>query len=374
MRFSDVIGQDRVKHHLQEMARSGHLPHALMLCGPQGAGKLPLALAYARYLLCENPGQDEACQECNGCRMMDNWTHPDLHFSFPVYKRKSTDRPVSDDFLDQWRELLRSSSYFDIETWLGSIKAENQQIVHYVYESDALQRKLALKSNQGGRKVVILWLPERMLLEMANKLLKLIEEPPLGTHFLLVTEDAEKVLGTIQSRVQCVQVPALEQNEIAEALMRNLSAEPEQARLLARVSQGNYTKALKMWRQEDEDREFFSLFVQLMRKCYMRDIREMRKWADSAAEQGRERQKRMLDFFQRMLRENFVYNFRQESLNYQTLEERQFSTKFARFINEGNVIAIMEELSDAQRDIAQNVNARMVFFDLSLKMAVWLKQ
>lgn len=374
MRFADVIGQEKVKRHLLCMVQSGQLPHALMFCGPQGVGKLPLALAFARYLLCEHPSADEACHQCNGCRMTDNWTHPDLHFSFPVYKRKSTDRPVSDDFLTQWREQLCASPYFDIETWLSDIKAENQQIVHYVFESDALQRKLALKSNQGGRKVVILWLPERMLVEMANKLLKLIEEPPLGTYFLLVTEDAENVLGTIQSRVQCVQVPALGAQEMARALMQNHGVEQAQAEMLARVAQGNYIKAQKMLANEDEERQFFDLFVQLMRKCYLRDIREMRKWADSAADLGRERQKRMLAFFQHMLRENFIFNLRQPLLNYQTPEENRFSTNFARFINERNVITIMEELSDAQRDIGQNVNARMVFFDLALKMAVQIKQ
>ncbi len=373
MKFSDVIGQEAVKQHLLHMVHSGRLPHALMFCGPQGAGKLPLALAFARYLLCEHPGADEACGYCNGCTMLKEWTHPDLHFSFPVYKRKSTDHPVSDDFLPQWRGQLAGSPYFDTESWLATIKAENQQIVHYVYESDALQRKLALKSNQGGRKVVILWLPERMVVEMANKLLKLIEEPPFGTYFLLVTEDEEKVLGTIQSRVQRVQVQPLETAEVAEALMRHRGLGREMAENLARVAQGNYIRALRLSGEEDEGRMFFSLFVQLMRKCYMRDIREMRKWTDAVSDQGRERQKRMLEFFQRMLRENFAYNFRTPSLNYQTVEEEQFSQRFARFINEKNVIGIMNEFSDAQRDIEQNVNPRMVFFDLALKLTVLIK-
>ena len=373
MRFADVIGQEAVKQHLKEMVHSGHLPHALMFCGPQGVGKLPLALAFAQYLLCENPGQDEACHMCNGCRMVEKWMHPDLHFSFPVYKRKSSDHPVSDDFVAQWRELLSSSVYFDVEDWLKVIKADNQQIVHYVYESDALQRKLALKSNQGGRKVIILWLPERMGVDMANKLLKLIEEPPLGTHFLLVTEDPENVLGTIQSRVQRIQVPALDEGEIAQALVAATGTGRERAGAMARVAQGSYVRALKLMDEDDENRLFFSLFVQLMRRCYMRDIREMRKWVNLVAEQGREQQKRMLEFFQRLLRENFIYNFNQSALNYQTLEENGFSVKFARFINEKNVIAIMEEFSDAQRDIEQNVSARMVFFDMSLKMAVLIK-
>ena len=365
MNFDNIIGQTEIKARLTEMLGSNRIPHALMFCGPKGNGKLPLALTFAKILICKD-SSDEA--------MLREWAHPDLHFSLPVYKKKSTDHPISDDFLPQWRELLAEKLYFDVEDWLCAIKAENQQIVHYVYESDALQRKLALKSNQGGKKVVILWLPERMLVEMANKLLKLIEEPPLGTHFLLVTEDAENVLGTIQSRVQCVHVPALGAQEMAQALMQRHGVGQSEAEMYARVAQGNYVKALKMLASEDEERQFFDLFVHLMRKCYLRDIREMRKWADSAAEQGRERQKRMLDFFQRMLRENFIYNFRQPQLNYQTFEESRFSTNFARFVNEKNVIPIMEELSTCQRDIEQNVNPRMVFFDFALKMIVLLIQ
>lgn len=373
MSFADVIGQEDVKRHLLEMAQSGRLPHALMFCGPLGVGKLPLALAFAQYLLCEHPGADEACGVCKGCRMAQQWTHPDLHFCFPVYKRKSTDRPVSDDFLPQWRELLSANPYFDTEDWLAQIKADNQQLVHYVYESDALQRKMALKSNQGGRKVVIIWLPERMVVEMANKLLKLIEEPPEHTNFLLVTEDEEKVLGTIRSRVQRVQVCRPSEDELAQALQQRVGLGASRAANLARVSQGNYIRAFRMAGAACEEQQFFALFVQLMRKCYMRDIREMRNLAEEMADMGREKQKLLLAFFQRTLRENFVYNFRTPSLNYQTEEEEQFSRNFARFINERNVMPLMEELADAQRDIEQNVNARMVFFDLALKMAVLVK-
>jgi DNA polymerase-3 subunit delta' len=305
--------------------------------------------------------------------MTSLWAHPDLHFSFPVYKAKSTDHPVSDDYLQQWRELISSSPYFDTEDWLEAIGAENQQIVIYVQESDNLQKKLALKSSQGGRKVVIIWLPERMMEQTANKLLKLIEEPPLGTHFLLVSQEPDLVLGTIQSRVQRINVPALPEEVISEALQERHDMPKDDADLLAHIAQGSYTEALKRMQRDSEQQLFFDLFVQLMRHSYARRIKEMHQWSLAVAELGRERQKRMLEYFQQQLRENYIYNFHQPQMNFLGREEENFSTRFAPFINERNVVGIMNELSDAQRDIAQNVSARMVFFDLALKMIVLLK-
>lgn len=373
MTFHEIIGQDAVKHHLLQMVQEDRLPHALMLCGPQGAGKLPLALVFAHYLLCQQPHDGEPCGTCADCRMADEWSHPDLHFSFPVYKQKSTDQPISDDYLQPWRQQLQDSVYFDVEQWLADIKAENQQIVHYVHESDSLQKKLALKSSQGGRRVVILWLPERMKTEMANKLLKLIEEPPTHTHFLLVSNEPDMVLGTIQSRVQRINVPALSEQEIAAALIQQRGIEPARAQELAHVAQGNYTMALKRLDAENEELLFLEFFKRLMRSSYARKIKEMHQWAQEAAALGRERQKRLLGYCQRLIRENFILNFHQPSMSYLTTDEAAFSARFAPFVNERNVIGIMDTLSDAERDIEQNVNARMVFFDLSLKMIMLLK-
>ena len=347
------------------MANGNRIPHALMFCGPKGNGKLPLALAFAKMLLCKD-NSDEV--------MLREWAHPDLHFSFPVYKKKSTDHPVSDDFLPQWRELLARKLYFDVEDWLVAIKAENQQIVHYVNESDALQQKLQLKASRGGRRVVIIWLPERMMVQAANKLLKLIEEPPTETYFLLVSEDPEKVLGTIQSRTQRLNIPKLNEEEIAQALNSVHGLREEEAKVAARVAQGSYTAALKRLETESEEKIFFDLFVQLMRMSYMRRIKDMRAWSEHVSEMGRENQKRLLEYCQRLIRENFMFNFKRQELVYETSEEAAFSTNFARFVNEKNVIPIMEELSLCQRDIEQNVNPRMVFFDFALKMIVLLIQ
>lgn len=373
MTFSDIIGQDEVKEHLVRLAKENKLPHAIMLCGPKGAGKLPLALAFAQMLLCQHPTEQGACGSCPDCRMTALWAHPDLHFSFPVYKAKSSDHPVSDDYLQQWREQITRSPYFDTEDWLEDIKAENQQIVIYVQESDNLQRKLALKSSQGGRKVVVIWLPERMMEQTANKLLKLIEEPPIGTHFLLVSQEPDLVLGTIQSRVQRVNVPPLPEDTISRALQERHGMPPEEAQLLAHIARGSYTEALKRMRYDSEQKQFFDLFTQLMRHSYARRIKEMHLWSLAVSELGRERQKRMLEYFQNQLRENFIYNFHQPRMNFLGREEENFSTRFAPFIGPHNVVGIMDELSDAQRDIAQNVSPRMVFFDLALKMIVLLK-
>ncbi len=373
MTFGDIIGQEEVKQHLIRLLAENKLPHAIMLCGPKGAGKLPLALAFAQMLLCQHPTEDGACGNCSDCHMSALWAHPDLHFTFPVYKAKSSDHPISDDYLQQWREQISRTPYFDTEDWLEDIGAENQQVVIYVQESDNLQKKLALKSSQGGRKVVIIWLPERMNEQTGNKLLKLIEEPPVGTHFLLVSQEPDLVLGTIQSRVQRINVPALPEQVISQALQERYAMPQDNANLLAHIAQGSYTEALKRMQRDSEQQQFFDLFVQLMRHSYARRIKEMHQWSLAVSELGRERQKRMLEYFQQQLRENFIYNFHQPQMNFLGREEENFSTRFAPFINERNVVGIMNVLSDAQRDIAQNVSPRMVFFDLALKMIVLLK-
>lgn len=362
-----------MKQHLMRLLMENKLPHAIMLCGPRGAGKLPLALAFAQTLLCQHPTDDGACGSCSDCQMTSLWAHPDLHFSFPVFKGKSTDHPVSEDFLPQWREQISRCPYFDTEEWLEDIGAENQQIVIYVQESDNLQKKLALKSSQGGRKVVVIWLPERMNEQTGNKLLKLIEEPPVGTYFLLVSQEPDMVLGTIQSRVQRINVPALPEEDISKALQERHSMPEEDANLLAHIAQGSYTEALKRMQNDSEQQQFFDLFVQLMRHSYARRIKDIHQWSLVVSELGRERQKRMLEYFQQQLRENFIYNFHKPQINFLGREEENFSTRFAPFINQHNVVGIMAELSDAQRDISQNVSARMVFFDLALKMIVLLK-
>lgn len=374
MLFQDVIGQEEIKARLVREADEGRVAHALLFYGPEGCGKLPLALAFARYLLCSHPVEGEPCNHCNNCRMSEGWTHPDLHFVFPVVKYKDTARSVSDVYLKEWREQLTRNPYFGLDEWLDDMQAGNMQALIYSAESDAIQKKLSLKSNQGGRKVMVIWLPEKMNQECANKLLKILEEPPAETHFLLVSEQLEAVLPTIVSRAQCIAMKALPQDQIAEALVRIHGCDADTAQRVAHIANGNMIAAQRLLESNPDEALFFDLFVILMRLSYQRKIKDLKKWSEQISALGREKQKHFLTYCQKLVRENFMYNFHLPELNYETAAEENFSKNFARFINERNVIPIMDELSLAQRDIEQNGNPKFVFFDFAMKIIVLLIQ
>lgn len=378
MKFSDVIGQQEVRDRLLQMVREGRLPHALMLCGPQGSGKMALALAFASYLLC--PGHDDGddrCGACPQCRMLDRLEHPDLHFTFPTIKLPSMGadhKPVSDDFIREWHALLSRGPYFTMEQWLAELGATTQQAVITAGESDALTHKLTLKSSQGGYKVSLIWLPERMNGDCANKMLKLIEEPPSQTVFLMVCEEPDKLLETIRSRTQRVDVHRIDADSMAHALEVRRGIGEEAARRVARIAAGDWLKALETLDADNENAKFFEQFVFIMRAAYQKDVRKMKAWSEEMAGYGRERQKRFLAYFLRMVRENFAYNFRDPALNYMTEQEEAFAKNFARFVNEVNVIGLMDMANTALRDIAQNANAKIVFFDIALRLTVFVKQ
>ena len=373
MLFKDIIGQEEAKERLIREAKEGIIAHARLFCGNEGVGKLPLAIAYAQYLSCEHPTDNDSCGVCPNCVKYNKLIHPDLHFVFPVIKKKNKDT-ISDDYLQEWREILNSSPYFNLNMWLKEMGAENQQAQIYVKESDEIIRKLNLKSSQGGYKVMIIWLPEKMNVECSNKLLKLLEEPPTQTIFILISEEPDMLLPTIQSRVQRFNIHAIDKEKIAETLCLNYGLEPNDAKNIAHRCQGNFLKALETIHLNEDNQFYFEEFVSLMRLAYQRKIREIKQWSDNIAAIGRERQKNFLAYIQRMLRESFIYNFHTPDISYLSGEEQKFSSRFSPFINEGNVISIMEELSIAEQHIGQNVNAKMVFFDLALKMIVLLVQ
>jgi DNA polymerase-3 subunit delta' len=373
MLFKDIIGQEEAKERLIREAKEGKIAHARLFCGNEGVGKLPLAIAYAQYLSCEHPTDNDSCGVCPNCVKYNKLIHPDLHFVFPVIKKKNKDT-ISNDYLQEWREILNSSHYFNLNMWLKEMGAENQQAQIYVKESDEIIRKLNLKSSQGGYKVMIIWLPEKMNVECSNKLLKLLEEPPTQTIFILISEEPDMLLPTIQSRVQRFNIHAIDKEKIAETLCLNYGLEPNDAKNIAHRCQGNFLKALETIHLNEDNQFYFEEFVSLMRLAYQRKIREIKQWSDNIAAIGRERQKNFLAYIQRMLRESFIYNFHTPDISYLSSEEQKFSSRFSPFINEGNVISIMEELSIAEQHIGQNVNAKMVFFDLALKMIVLLVQ
>ena len=379
MRFDEVIGQEEVRERLLQMTREGRLPHALMLCGPQGVGKKALAISFACYLLKRRPDSPENpdIPESPESPMLQKLEHPDLHFTYPTIKlpsMSSDHKPVSEDFAHEWHELMMQGPYFTMDEWMTAMGGENQQAIITAGESDSLVRKLSLKSSQGGYKVSVIWLPERMNIDCANKLLKLIEEPPLQTVFIMVCEEPDKLLETIRSRVQRIDVKQLPAETIAQALQERRGISEEAAQRISRLANGSWLKALQELQTGTENEQFLDLFISLMRLAYQRRVRDLRRWSETMAGFGREKQKRFLTFFLRMVRENFMYNFQQQELCYMTEDEEKFAHNFARFINEANVLPINDLTNRAIRDIGQNANAKIVFFDFALQMIVLLIQ
>ena len=376
MYFKDVIGHEELKEQLRRCVDENRLAHALLVTGANGNGKLPLAVALARYVLCSDRRNGDACGCCPSCVKMDKLIHSDLHFVFPVKKKKgssSDSAPVSDDYIAQWREIFLKNPYFGYSDWLTMLEVENQQPMIYEKESSEILHKLSLKSREGGWKVMIIWLPEKMNETCSNKLLKILEEPPAQTLFVLVAEDTEHILPTILSRTQWVEMPRIASDAISRALQQLYSLDEATARSIAQQSDGDWEKAESMLRVNSNKTLYLELFMTLMRTAYKRDIQAMKQWGEQVAALGRERQKGLLEYCQRMIRENFIMNFGRNEMLYLAPEERSFSEKFSPFVNENNIFGIMEELSEAQKHVEQNVNAKMIFFDMALRMIVWIK-
>ena len=376
MNFSEVIGQEAVKERLINMVNEGRLPHALLFCGPQGVGKMALAMAFASYLLAGDETNEPTSPIVSNARaMLRNWEHPDLHFSYPTIKlpsMSSDHQPISNDFAKEWHTLIMKRTYFTMNQWMKQMEATTQQAIITGAESDELSRILSLKSSQGGYKVSIIWLPERMNLTSANKLLKLLEEPPQGTIFLMVCEEPEKLLETIRSRTQRIDLKRIDDKAIEQALVEKRGIDNDAAYRIARIAHGSWTKALDAIDVGNENREFHNMFQMLMRLCYLRNVKDLKRWSELVTGYGREKERRMLTYFQQQVRENFMFNFHKPELNYMTLEEENFAKNFARFINEANVIEINELFQRAYRDIGQNANAKIVFYDMALKLIVLL--
>lgn len=363
MDFSDIIGQQEMIERLRTLADDNRLPHAIMLCGPDGSGKMALAIALATYLL------NQGTYKVKGVK------HPDLHFTFPTIKLpkwSSEYKPISDDFIEDWYHMLEDGPYFSVAQWLEEIKSEKKQALITVGEANELIKRLTMKSNQGGWKISIVWLPERMNLECANKLLKLIEEPPTQTLFIFVCREPEKLLDTIRSRVQRFDVKQIDNDSMVKALMERRMLGEDEAKRVARLAGGNWLAATDELNAGNENHLFFDYFVTLMRLAYQRDLKELKRWTESVAAMTREEQKRMLTYFLRMSREAFMYNFHNAELTYMTEDEEKFCGRFARFVNEGNILGFQELFQRVIRDITQNANPKMQFFDMTMQVAVLL--
>lgn len=375
MKINEVIGQREVWQRLVQMADEHRLPHAMLFCGPEGCGKMAVAMAFASYLLGEREGAEEGAH--SAASMLKNWQHPDLHFTYPTIKKASMApdyQPVSEDYTKEWREMLaKKGPYFQMADWLQLIGEGQKQAIITGGESDSLTHKLTMTSSLGGYKVNVMWLPERMNQTAANKILKLLEEPPRQTVFLWVSEQPELLLETIRSRTQRIDFKKIDDGELEQALQQRRGLDPDTAYRIARLAGGNYNRAIEELNVGNDNRKYLDLFIMLMRLAYMRNIHDLKKWSEVVASTlSRDQQREMLDYFCRMLRESFMFNFRQPELVYMTQEEENFTKNFARFINEANVIDIFQLFEESKRYIGQNANAKILFFDMALKIIVLL--
>ena len=385
MLFSEIIGQQEVKKQFIRTVTEQRIPHAQLLRGPEGIGKLALAIAYAQYISCENRTATDSCGVCPSCVKYKKLAHPDLHFVFPTIKPTGKSSVVCDDFIAEFRKTVLESPYFSVNEWYAEISGDAKQGLIYSNESEEILRKLSLKTYESEYKVMIIWLPEKMHGTCANKLLKILEEPPEKTIFLLVSNEPDQIITTILSRTQHIHIPRLKNDEIVRALMNNddLDIEKEDALYAVNIANGSYLVALAVLNEGDENKQNFERFVMIMRLAWQvgnkkdhASLKTLRKWSDdmAAATMGRERQKNFLSYAQRMTRENFIRNIQQPELNYFTTSEARFSERFSPFINERNVEDLMAEFALAERQVEQNVNAKMIFFVLVLKVIMLLKR
>jgi DNA polymerase-3 subunit delta' len=370
MKFSDIPGQKEIIAKLVNSVSLERVSHAQLFAGPEGCGSLALALAYAQYVSCEKRSERDSCGTCKSCVKYEKMIHPDLHFVFPVIKNKKISDPVSDNYIEQWREFTSNGPYFSLNKWLDSIEVGNAQGLIFASEASEILKKLSLKAFESDFKIMIIWLPEKMHLSTANKLLKLIEEPPEKTLFLLVSEEPDKVLPTILSRCQLVKIPSFKQDEIASYLVEHLRIHKAKADDISRSASGNLIRAIELCENEESSLLNLERFKSLMRFAWKRDIISIINWSEELAAIGREPQKSFLSFSLRIVRENLMLTLdqKQNNLVFMTGEEADFSSKFHPYINKENIYSFADELNNAYSHIEANGNAKIIFLDLSLKL------
>lgn len=370
MRFADIPGHHDVKERLRQLADSDRIPHALLLEGPEGAGKFALARAFAQYIHCQNRKDGDSCGECPSCLQHQTFNHIDTVFSFPVVKRVG---PLSDDYISEFRDFLTESPFMDFEQWLVKLDNINAQPAIYVDEANDLLRKVSYTTHSARYRIVIMWLPERLRDDAANKLLKMIEEPSHDTLFILTSDNPKAILPTIYSRTQRITVKRYPDSEISAHIADVFSLSPSEADETARLAEGNMVEAIKLVDMSKDRNLYLDLFMQLMRKAYTRSVGDLKEWSAELTSIGREREMQFYEYCAHMLRENFILNLHMPVLNSLTAPEMDFSVRFSPFINERNAMQLFRVMCDARTDIAANGNGRIINFDVALKVILLLK-
>lgn len=375
MLFSEILGQEHIKSHLTKSADAGRIPHAQLFIGPEGSGTLPMAIAYARYVLCsntlgENSNGNDACN-----LKFEHFSHPDLHFAYPVATNADVkSHPVSANFIKQWREFVTDNPYAGLFEWYRKIDIQNKQGQIGVDEAQEIVKSLSLKSYEGGYKVMIIWMADRMNIATSNKLLKLLEEPPQKTVFLLIAESEDDILQTILSRCQLLNFSPLSEKVITDALIQRANIDQKEAIKIAHQAQGNYNKALHLLHKDNDDLPFEEWFVQWVRAAFRAKgnaaaIHDLISWSEAIASIGREAQKQFISFCIDMFRQALLLNYNAKELVFMEPAADKFKLEnFAPYVNGNNINEIFKELSDALYHIERNGNAKIILTDLSIKL------
>ncbi|MDR0796944.1 MAG: DNA polymerase III subunit delta [Tannerella sp.] len=371
MFFKDIIGQDRLKQQIISSIQSGVVPHSQLFCGRTGYGSFCMAFAYARYLNCTHRTESDACGHCPSCLKYNDIVHPDLYFIFPMAQEGK--KNVCDDYMSEWRGFLSTHLYFDLNMWLNEMDATKQAII-YSKESEEIMRKVSFKIYEAAYRVFLIWIPERMHSNCANKLLKVIEEPPLNTIILMVSDEPDRILGTILSRSQRINVKPIQPEDLARYAQSKYELDEAGALQIARMAHGDYLQMIEIMHDSEENAFFLKQFVLMMRNSWAKNVKGMKIFADEMASLRKDRQRNLLSYCQRFVRENFIHRFQSSEMCFMNREETEFAEKFSPYVNERNVFEFMEELAIAERHLAQNVNPKMVFFDLALRITVLLQK
>ena len=373
MLFNQIIGQKHIKNHLQVSAENGRIPHAQLFVGKEGSGTLPMAIAYAQFLLCNSSESPEACNlKC------EKLQHPDLHFSFPVTTNDAVKKhPISNLFLEDWRAFIKEQPYGSLFNWLQHIGVENKQGNIGVDEAETVVKRLQLKSYEGGFKVMLIWMAEKMNIAAANKVLKLIEEPPNKTVFILITENEEQIINTIKSRCQALHFPVLSEQDIATALIERERCSESEAATIAQQAEGNYNKAVQLLNNDGADLVFEEWFVTWIRTAFKAKgnasvVQQLIEWSETIAKSGRETQKRFLEYCLQFFRQALLLNYKSDDLVFMETQTGFNLSKFAPFVHGGNILDIEKELNDAMYHIERNGNAKIILLDLSMKLTRFL--
>lgn len=366
MQFERIIGQEETRKHLIDEVKNGKVAHAQLFLGKAGYGVLPLALGFVQYLFCENPSDIDSCGECAACKKVENLQHPDLHFSFPTVGAISK---TSSSILATWRDQIEEDPYFDLNDWIKKMDpGKERKPIISTEEGDDIIRKLSLRSFEGGKKVMIIWMAEEMNTHCSNKLLKIIEEPPGDTLFILVCESQEKILQTIISRTQVLKVPRINIDDMSRHLISKLNVSTNDADSISARVDGDFLLAKEIIASGEEADENRELFIQLMRVCYRKNVIDMMDWSDSIAATSRARQKIFVEYALHMIRQSMLRNYTEDRLTRVSDDEDNFLNNFARFITGNNVFDFMNSFDKAHYYIDRNANGRILFTNLCFQV------